>query len=70
MPCQVLHIQHNRLSAPLGPTFGALTSLTELLAHDNKFTSLPKASVRLVCVPLRCEPLQSQGPLMLTSHLT
>ena len=34
---QVLHIQHNKLTETLGPTFGALTSLTELLAHDNMY---------------------------------
>ena len=37
-----MHIQYNCIAEPLGPTFGALTNLQQLYAHDNKLPSIPK----------------------------
>ena len=37
-----VHIEYNCIALPLSPTFGALTNLRELYAHDNKMPSIPK----------------------------
>jgi hypothetical protein len=37
-----VHIQYNCIAVPLSPTFGALTNLQQLYAHDNKMQSIPK----------------------------
>ena len=39
---QEIRIEYNCIAEPLSPTFGRLTNLKELYAHDNKMPSIPK----------------------------